>query len=228
MADRYTYVPLIGIFIIIAWGTSDLLAKLKYRKYLLAAAALTALILLSICSRIQVQYWSDSTALFEHALKVTEKNYTAHSCLAYVLCEQGKVDEAIAHNRLAIEFNPAYLDAQFNLGGIFLRQGNLTEALKHYYNVLQISPNYTKAHRNVAKILVRQDKPAQAIPHYENILNVQPDDYDAQNGIGIALARIGKFKEAFEHFNRAVQIDPNIAEIYNNLGFTFIQQGKFD
>ncbi len=227
MADRYTYVTLIGIFIIIAWGASDLFIKLKYSRQIIAVSALVILLVLSICSRIQVLYWRDSTTLFEHALKVTEKNYTAHSCLAYVLNEQGKVDQAIAHNRRAIEFNPSNLDAQFNLGGIFLQKSNFTEALKHYYNVLQISPNYTKAHRNIAKILMKQDKPAQAIPHYENILKVQPGDYDAQNG-GIALARVGKFDEAIEHFNRAIQIDPGTANAYNNLGFTFIQQGKFD
>jgi len=228
MADRYTYVPLIGIFMIVTWGVSDLFVKLKCPRYLLTAAALVVLVFLSICSRIQVLYWRDSTALFEHALEVTEKNYTAHSCLAYVLCEQGKINEAIAHNRLAIKFNPAYLDAQFNLGNIFLQQGNLNDALNQFYNVLQIDPDYIKAHRNIAKILIKQDKPAQAIPHYENILKVQPDDYDAQNGLGIVLARIGKFNEAFEHFNRALQVDPDRAEIYNNLGFTFIQQGKFD
>lgn len=228
MADRYTYVPLIGIFIIIAWGACDLLTKLKYHKYIIIISAAAILIVLSICSRIQVLYWHDSITLFEHALKVTEKNYTAHSCLAYVLYEQGKVDEAIAHNRLAIEFNPTYLDAQFNLGGIFFRQGNFPEALKHFYNVLQISSDYAKAHRNIAKILAKQDKPAEAIVHYENILKIQPVDYDAQNGIGIALARIGKCDEAIEHFNLAIQIDPNIAEAYNNLGFTLIRRGKFD
>ena len=198
MADRYTYVPLIGLFIIVAWGISDLFAKLKYRRHNHHSQPSVILFTSVICSRFQVQYWQDSITLFEHALKVTEKNYTAHSCLAYVLCEQGKIDEAIEHNRLAIEFNPTYLDAQFNLGGIFLQQGNLPEALKQFYIVLQIKPDYIKAQRNIAKILIRQNKPAETIPHYESILKTQPLDYDAHNGIGIALARIGKLDEAFD------------------------------
>ncbi len=181
MADRYTYVPLIGLFIIIAWGAADLLSRWHYQTILVAVCIGVLLPALMICSRIQVRHWRDSTSLLEHALEVTTDNYIAHNNLGAVLAAKGKFQEAISHYSQAIRVKPGYADAHNNLGNALAAEGKLQEAISHYSRAIRANPNHAKAHYNVGLALAKQGKLDTAIGHFSEAIRIKPNLAEASN-----------------------------------------------
>ena len=153
VADRYTYLPLIGIFIMVAWGVGELLAKWRFRRIVLGISAGLVLAVLLICTRMQVRYWQNSAALFEHALKVTSSNYVAHFCLADYLREQGSPDKAVTHFTKALQIRPDYAEAHGNLGYVLAYQGKLGEAIAHLTEALRLKPDWVEPMNNLAWFL---------------------------------------------------------------------------
>ena len=191
MADRYTYVPLIGLFIIISWGVPELLTKWKYRKIILAVSAVIVLLGLSICTYLQQRYWQNSFTLFEHALDVTENNHIAHYCLGGALQREGKVGEAIVHYKEALRINPNYIEAHNNLGPLLAQLGQHDEAIEHFNEALRINPNYAEAHNNLGTLLFRLGQRNEAIKHFNEALRIQPDYPRARRNLKIVLAQNG-------------------------------------
>jgi len=228
MADRWAYVPLIGIFIMIAWGVPDLLERWQHRRALLAISAGCILSVLTMVTWTQLQYWQNSTTLFKHAISVTENNATAHINLGTALVEQNKIDEANAHYTEALKINPDYAEAHYNLGIILAEQDKIDEAIGHYTEALEIKPDYAEAHYNLGIILAEQDKIDEAIGHYTEALEIKPDYAEAHYNLGIVLQKQGNIDEAIDHYTEALKINPDYADVHYNLGIALISQGRME
>ncbi|MCP4345678.1 MAG: tetratricopeptide repeat protein [Desulfobacterales bacterium] len=236
MADRYTYVPLTGIFIIIAWGVPELLDKLHIRnnnkypvfgKPLLSLAAAAILSVLMACTWIQIRYWSDSITLFEHAIDVTADNAVAHTNLGVTLQEQGRIEEAVYHLSEVLRINPRYAKGHNNLGTALEGMGKTAEAARHYSKALESDPNLVKAHNNMGSLLEKQGSISEAIKHYYEAKRLNPDFVEVRNNLAVALFRSGSAGEAVVHFKEALKIKPD-AELHNNFGVALYSMGKLD
>jgi Flp pilus assembly protein TadD len=226
MADRFAYVPLIGIFIIIAWGSPHLVARLRYRRIFLTFGAGTVLSLFMILTWIQLHHWKNSSALFQHALRVTSNNHMAHNNLGNVLARQGKTEEAIGHYTRALQITPYFPNAHNNLGKALARQGKNEEAIDHYSKALQLKPNFAGAHNNLGNVLERQGRTNEALYHYSMAIQLKPDLGDAYFNLGTLLAQQGKSRKAIAQFSQALQVEPDSAEAHNSLGALLARQGE--
>ncbi|OQX10680.1 MAG: hypothetical protein BWK80_45510 [Desulfobacteraceae bacterium IS3] len=217
MADRYTYIPMIGLFIIIAHGIPDMLPAWRYRKAALALAATAIIFVLMIMSYRQAGYWQNSFTLFEHALEVTSGNYAAHRFVGDAMRRKGKNDEAVRHYREALRLSPNYAHAHNNLGILLAGQGKTAEAVQHLSHALRADPKYAQAYYNMGLVLDEQGNLAEAVRYYSQALRFAPDDAAAHNNLGTVLFRMGKINEALVHFQEALQIEPDNAEARENL-----------
>ncbi len=227
MADRYTYIPLIGLFILIAWGVPDLLKKWQYRKIFLGLSAVVILSALTISSLSQASHWKNSVALFENAVKVTENNYKAQNNLGTAL---GSVDpdKAIYHYKESLKIKPNYVRALYNLGTALSEKGNYDEAVLYFTKVLKINPKKTDARMNMANVLFKQGKSDKAVLHYNEILKFNSEHADTHSNLAYVLSTQGKFDEAISHYRQALRINPEYIKAQYNLGTILIKQGKFN
>jgi tetratricopeptide (TPR) repeat protein len=226
MADRYTYIPLIGLFIVIAWGLADLGKESRPRRNLLILSVISLLLVLALCCWQQARVWKNSVALFEHTLEVTTNNYVAHYTLGNALAVQGNLDRAMVHYNEALRIKPNHAEVHNNLGNALALQGNLTEAVAHYKESLRIHSWQGKTHRNLGVALDRQGKHEEAMHYYLKALRLNPQDAQSHNNIGVTLAEQGKLKEAIVHFSEAVKINPNFTEAQRNLENSLRLMGK--
>ena len=218
-ADRYTYVPSIGIFIMVAWAADELPAKWRYRKLGLAVSAAVVLAALLICTRIQVRCWQNSFTLYGHALKVTENNYIIHGNLGGALQLEGELDEAIRHYRRALQIKPDDIKAHNNLAGALQSQGKLDEAISHYRQALRIKPDYVKAHYNLGIALESDGKLDEAVSHYRRAVQLERDHTGAHKNLGNILVQQDKLEEAITHFTEVLRFKPDLVEVLNNLAW---------
>ena len=228
MADRYTYIPIIGLFIIAAWGIEEVAGKLRLHRFVLAGAAILAVVASAAISRSQLRHWQSSSHLWSHALDVTKENHVAHNNLGLALAGEGKAEEAISHYKEALRIRPAYATARTNLGAALSKQGKLDEAIANYNEVLRAKPDMAEAHLNLGAVLVSQGKVDEAISRFQEAVRLKPDYADAHANIGLALASKGQLDSAIASYNRALQLRPAFAEVHNNLGFALARQGKLD
>jgi tetratricopeptide (TPR) repeat protein len=226
MADRYTYVPLIGLFIMIAWGVPDILAGWRFRKVVFSISTGLLLSLLMIVTSLQLKHWQNDIMLFDHTLAATSNNFIIHYNLGLVLVGQGKTQEAVAHYAEALRIKPDFIRAHNNLGLVLAGQGKTQEAVAHYTEALRIKPDYAEAHNNLGVALAGQGKTQEAVAHYAEALRIKPDYAEAHNNLGNALGRQGKTQEAIAHYAEALRIKPDYAEVHNNLGLVLAGQGK--
>jgi tetratricopeptide (TPR) repeat protein len=175
MADRYTYVPLIGLFIMAAWGVPELMKKWHHRRAALGVSAALVLLALMTCARLQLRHWKNSIALLSHNHAVTAKSYLVHNNLGSALNELGKYDEAIAHYNEALRIRPNFAEPHYNLGTALARQGKLKEAISHYTEALRIEPGYAEACNNLGEVLRQQERYDEAISYYSRALQLKPD-----------------------------------------------------
>ena len=228
MADRYTYVPLIGLFVIIAWSIPDLLAGNHYRKIVLSMAVGTVLLALTVSSWLQVQHWKNNLTLFKHALKVTAKNYVAHDSLGNALAQQGKVEEAIDHYYEALKIKPNLVNLHNNLGVALLEQRKVKEAMSHYDIALRLNADYAETYNNFGVAWFTVGEFDKAIAHYHEALRLDPAYGKAHNNMGNALVEQGRFEEAILHYSKALETKVHYPEAHNNLGVALAQQGKLN
>ena len=226
MADRYTYVPLVGLFIMVAWGAPDILKGWGYRKIILAVGSGLLLLFFAILTWTQVQLWQNSITLFEHSVRVTPKNFLIHNKLGNILFEKGEMGKAMIHYQEALRINPSFVEAYNNIGNAFFYNGDVQRAIVYYTRALSQAPNYADAHNNLGFALARQGKIAEAIAHYQEALRIKPDFAQARYNLGIALADQGKKEEALAHFGRATGKKNGDADKHNNAGVALARQGK--
>jgi tetratricopeptide (TPR) repeat protein len=224
MADRYTYITLIGLFVIIAWGANDLLSKWPHRKMCLGTLAAILLPILIILTWKQVQYWENSITLFKHTLKHTSNNLIMHFHLGIALDKQDRTEEAIEHYFQALRLKPDYEEAHNNLGNAFDKQGRTKEAIEHYFQALRLKPDYAKAHYNLGNALGKQGRTEEAIEHYFQVLRIRPDYVDVHNNLAVALVRKDNIKEAIVHFREELRINPGNINVKDNLNKVLMMQ----
>ena len=228
MADRYTYIPLIGLFAATAWAVPGLVRNWPHRQAILAAGAAVVLSACACLTFIQVSYWRNSFTLFEHAIRVVDNNYLAHNNLAVALAGAGKNEEAVAHYKEAIGIKPTYENAHFNLANHLSRQGKTDEAIEHYLEALKLRPTYAKAHNNLAMLLALRQNFNEAISHYQAALQSDPTNAGIRFNLGVAMMATHRPAEARDQFQEALRINPGFAEAYNELGILSAQSGRTD
>ena len=226
MADRYTYIPLIGIFIIICWAASEVIARWKHIKTTVIAVATAIILALIPVTFLQVKHWRNSITLFEHALGVTRGNNSLHNNLGVVLEKQGKADEAIKHYLEALRINPEYEKAHNNLGNVLEKQGRRDEAIKHYLEAIRINPGFAKAHYNLGVALKDLGHIDEAMKHFSEAVRINPDYEEAHNNLGVVLKKQGRVDEAIKHYSEAIRINPDFMEAHYNLGVALQNQGR--
>jgi len=217
MADRYTYVPLIGLFLMAAWGVPELLERWPQRRIALPAAACIAILACVVTARAQVHRWESDATLWRQALLVTTGNYVAHNNLGTFLAGQGKMDEALAHYAEALRVRPDYADSYYNIGVALDNLGRSGEAMAHYAEALRFRPGYPEAHNNLGALLHQQGRLREAMNHYLEAVRLRPDYADARQNLGSVLASQGKNAEAIEQYKRALAINPENGAIRSAL-----------
>jgi len=228
IADRFSYVPLIGLFIVIAWGIPDLVDRWRYKKIVLAITA-TALVLIFMATTwFQNRHWQNSIVLFKHALDVTNDNDVAHQKLGEALAAQGKTDEAIRHYYEALRIKPDLVAARLNLGVTLREEGKINEAIEHFSMALQAKPDCAEAYYELGIALEKKGNIDGAEEHYIKALRIKPDYAKAHNNLGIVLARQKKDKDAIFHFYEALRIDSDFAGAYYNLGIIYANQRNIE
>ena len=226
MADRYTYIPLIGVFIMLVWGAADLIPERPWRRDALALGGLAVLGACAVLTVGQVAIWHDSETLFGQAVRVTKNNYLAYNNLGFYLSNKGRTAEAIENYQKSLKINPAYEDALNNLGYALAGQKRYSEAIPLYRAALNTKPKQVEVHNNLGNALSETGQIDEAIEHYRFVLEQNPEHADAHNNLGIALAMKGQVDEAVSHFREAIRCKPNYASAHSNLGNAFAVQHR--
>ena len=219
MADRYTYIPIIGLFIIVAWGMSDISAKLPGRRIAVVVFSSIMLIVFMICAWFQVGHWKNGITLFIHALDVTHNNSIAHCELGHVLDRYEKYDGAVIHYLKALQINPNYVEAHNNLGYNLATQGKFKDAVYHYNQALRIDPNYVKAHNNLGNVLARQGNFKDAVYHFNKAIKVAPNYAGAYYNLGKIYSNQGEIREAIGFYRKALHFTPNMTKVLYNFSW---------
>jgi Flp pilus assembly protein TadD len=224
MADRYTYIPLIGIFIIVAWGV-PLLASRGVARVAAAAAGVAVLAVWLVLARAQVARWKDSVTLYEHTLRVTRDNYVIQYNLGKALQDRKQLDAAMAHYLEAVRIAPRFGPPHNNLGVLYADQGRTDDAIVHYERAATANPNDADVHNNLGNLLSAQGRNDEADRHFTAALRLKPTPNTYSN-YALHLVRSGRFVEAEEAARTAVRLDPRSAQAHNNLGTALAKQGR--
>jgi protein O-mannosyl-transferase len=265
MADRFMYIPMIGILVMAAWGLPELLETITVRRsWLLPAGASVMVAACAIASRAQTAHWEDSVTLWQHATRVTPESYIAHENLGQALRERGRLDEAeasyeraivhapprspaylaVIHNSLgmvltrkdkprealehfaaAVRLNPAFAEAQSNLGNAYVAAGRWPEAIEHYREAVHLKPDYTEPRVGLGGALLKQGRAAEAIPEYREALRLDPALAEAHNGLGAALATEGHDAEAMTEYTEALRLKPDLPTAHLNVAVLLVKRG---
>jgi tetratricopeptide (TPR) repeat protein len=227
-ADRYTYLPQIGLYLLLTWAAADLCAGWRHRRVVLGVAA--GIVIAALMGRAwkQTSYWRDSESLWKHALVCTLDNAEAHKNLGDALLKKGSVNEAIVHYQKALQIIPDFAEVHKNLGNALLKNGSVDEAIVHYQKALQIMPDLAEAHTGLGTALFNKGSVDEAITHFQRALQINPDLAQAHNNLGNALLQKGNVDEAITHFQKALQINPDFAQAHNNLGNALFNKGSVD
>ncbi len=228
MADRYTYIPMIGLFMMIAWAMPDILARWRYRLVALALSAACVIGVLMSVSILQIRHWQGSVSLFEHAISVTKNHYVMHSNLGASLAEQGKYADAVLHYTEALRIKPDDFEARYNLANALARQGKIEESLSQYTEALRIQPDAAAVYNNMGIVLSQSGRTDEAIIRFREALRLKPDFHDAELNLKIALGRQVKPKQKIPEIALKQPADPKSAEGRMYTGLSLFQKGRFD
>jgi hypothetical protein len=205
MADRYTYVPLIGPFIMLVWAVAEWASAKRVSRLLLPATAIVLAGVLLVATRAQVHLWRDNLTLFQHALAVTTRNHVAHYMVAGELAKLGQRREAMAHYAAAVEFRPNWANARNNYAVLLEEHGMVDDAIEQYREAIRVDPRYAKAHDNLGALLAAKQRYAEAAAHFEAALRIDPSLASAHRHLGLLLLRAGQPEQARDHLLRATQ-----------------------
>lgn len=215
MADRYTYVPYIGLFIAAAWGAPALLQGVSepIRRRALVTVLGAVVLVFSLLTLKQISYWKDSITLFKHTLSVTQDNSPAHLYLGMGYHTAGQIEEAAKQYTQSIQISPRSVDAHVNLGSILLDQGELERAREHFEWAIQVNPSVELAHRNLGTVLLRQEKPVEAVGPLTRAIALKPDVAETHFWLALAYEQSERVDEALEQAEIVTTLRPNDAAV---------------
>ena len=228
LADRYTYVPAVGIWVMVVWGAFDIGRQRRWLAGGLMTAGAAALVIGMGLTIRQMGYWQNSETLFRHALAVTQDNWIAHSNLGAALDQRGQSAEAIGHFQAALQTNPEFAEARNNLGSAREKLGQTAAAINEYQQALKIDPDNAEIHNNLGAALDQSGRADEAIQEYQAALGRNPDLVAARDNLGVAWARQGQWAAATGEFEAALRLKPGDADTRNNLGAVLNEQGRTD
>lgn len=210
MADRYTYVPLIGIFIAIAWCIPELLARFGGQRYRRPVAIIAGVVVVALipCAWVQASYWRDNITLFRHALACTSDNFIAHNNLAAALQTDGQIDEAIAEYQEAVRICPACVPAHSSLADALLSQGKTEEARDQYAEAVRYEPDSPTYHLNLGIALQKLGRNSEAVAEFKEAIRLKPDYAKAHGSLGNSLVQMGETDDAIAEYREVLRIDP--------------------
>ena len=227
MADRFAYVPIIGVCILAVWGLAELLQRAPFHRIIMAGTAGAVLCACGIATRRQVGYWQDSETLFGHTVRVTRDNFVALLNYGVGLGEHGKLEEAVKQYEEALRVNPGYPQAERNLGNALALQGKLEAAIPHYAAALKSKPDYAEAEYNWGSALALEGKQDEAEGHFLAALRLSPDYAEAHNSYGNLLVLQGRMDHAIAEYRAAIRAKPDYAEAHCFLGRALARQKQF-
>jgi tetratricopeptide (TPR) repeat protein len=240
MADRYSYITHIGLYVALLWAAADLSASWPQRGRLGAAVSALVLVGLTTCAWRQTSYWRDSETLWRHALSCTSDNAIAHEHLGTALEQlarlaqekndyplaRDRIAEAKEHYQQALTIMPRSLPALCDLGNLLNEEGKVDEAIGLYQRAIAINSKLAAAHYNLGNALLHKGRVDDAIASYERALEFAPNFVQAHNNLANLLGEKGRTDEALDHYRQAIEASPGYAETYNNLGNALRRQGK--
>lgn len=239
IADRYTYVPLIGLFIIIVWGGTDLLKEWRYKAMGFGAIAMVIISILSVFTWLQIQHWANSITLFKHTINVTENNYFAHYGMGHALASQGKLKEAVEHFEEAVRIRPDKATLYNDLGRALAGQGEFKESISVFLRAVRMKPYYPNAHYNLGIAMVAQGMYNVAVEHFSEALRLNPNFIILQNNT-VKNKLIGHFKQgniyesrselskAIEQYKKVLSIQPEYLPALRKLAKVYSTEGEYD
>ncbi len=227
MADRYTYISLIGLFIMVAWGIPDLLKKVNYRKEILLAASAAVIFCFSILTWKQSGYWQNSIALYDHTLKATENNSQIHHNRGSAHYTAGDYKQAAEDYSRAIEIKPAYGKAYHNRGAANIALGNYQQAIADFSKAIEIKPDYEEAYSNRGNVYCKTGNYKQAMEDMNRSIAINPANAGAYYNRGVVSYMLGNYRQAVEDFTRAIEIKSRYVMAYNNRGNTYHALGNY-
>jgi len=218
MADRYTYVPLIGLFIMLTWAAADFAKAKHYPKGALATAGISIVLLLSVRAWSQVQHWQNGVTLFAHAVEVTGGNYVAYNNFGMALDKAGKVDEAIEQWKQALRLRPNHYKVIGNLVRVLVEKRCIEEALFYYSKSMEWSPDDCRTRTSLADALFRLKIYDRAGEHYEAALISDCNSVDIHYNLAMSLSNQGRYDDTILHYSKFLQQRPDSFKAHNNLG----------
>ena len=228
MADRYTYVPLIGIFIALTWGAVAAFDRWHLSGRMMTGCGILVLGLCSMRTMDQVRYWQNSETLFRHAVAVTTNNSVATINLASYLFNHGHTDEAFREYRHALQINPEDASAYDGFGLCYLAWNRLEEAIENFNHALQINPNLPYTQANLGDTFFKRGQYVEAIACYQSALQSIPDDAETHKRLGHAFFKTGQYVEAINCYQTAIQLTPYDSDAHFDLGAALDHAGKMD
>src|SRR5258708_7562114 len=211
MADRFVYVPVIGLFLAFVWGASELLERLRVPALFRIGIAVIPILALIPLGAHEVTYWKNEFTLFERARTATRDNYMAYTAIGSVLTREGKIDEAMHYFDMAKSIQPNFADIYFSIAVATYKGGNLPATIANLEQAQRLKPSYVEARLNLALALQPVGRPDKSIENYRLVLQKRPDSEAAHLGIGNALLTSGRSKEAVDHFREAIRLNPKSA-----------------
>jgi len=226
MADRYFYIPSIGLFIALAFGLIDIARSWRVAPLLSSGIAGGILVILATLTNAQTQRWHDSFTLFEHTLAVTPPNLRAENSLALAMGATGRYDEAAAHFEKALQIDPNFYDGLVGMGVTRAFQGRIPEAIGYFQAAIRSQPDAPKAHVQLALALWKENNDQEALEEMQRAAQLAPEDASIRADLGLALELAGRTPEAIEQLHEALRMNPNNAEAHSNLGLALLASGK--
>jgi cytochrome c-type biogenesis protein CcmH/NrfG len=232
-ADRYTYLPQIGLYIVVTWAVADLTTLWRHQRTILTVAALLTIVVLSWRASIQTWYWRDSETLFKQALAVTTNNDVAENNLGIVYLRQGKVDEAISLLQAAVDLRPDNSPAHENLAKALLQKGKVADALIHYRKLLELQPDNIEVHNIVGTVLLQQGHIREGVEEWQKVLVIQPDNGNAMSNLAWVFATspddsLRDGAKAVQLGSEALRISGyKIPLLYRTLAAAYAETGEF-
>ena len=228
MADRYAYIPFIGLFIIIAWSAEQVSLKFNLLKKIFILTAISIIAALTILTYDQVKIWRNTVTLFEDALKKTKANYVAYDVLGFEAARENENEKALMNYYMAQKINPKFYPAYNNAGIVLIRMGRREEALKNFEMTLKFNKYSAQAYYNIGLFYLKDNAFDKSMMLFKKAIEIKPDYVEAYNNLGVVFIKKGMIREGIYQFEKSLKINPNYKEAQQNLFIAITMQKKKD